>query len=192
MSKHARVLGVGTVVLAVAAAFLAGDLTADEKTARDGIEKLAKSLEKGNADKAVVDSLKKENLDDIMNLFKLRKSGGFGVGKPGEFPPPDGIELKFNSLGKKTIKADLDKQGDAIAEAAYRAAAIAEIAAHKCPIPKKMGEKDPKDWEKWTKGMKESALELAKAAQAKDAKKVEAVAKKLNDTCAQCHGVFRD
>lgn len=192
MSRHARVLGVGAIVLALAAAVVGGDLAADQKSARQGIDKLAKSLEKGSPDKAALDSLKKENLDDIMYLFKLRKSEGFGVGaKPGAITP-DGIELKIINLGKKTIKGDLDKQADAIAEAAYRTAAIAEIALHKCPIPKKMGEKDPKDWEKWTKGMKDAAMDLAKAAKAKDPKKVEAAAKKLNDNCQQCHGVFRD
>src|SRR5262245_17947462 len=189
MSKHTRVLGAGAVVVALALTF---SLSADEKTARDGILKLAQSQEKGSVDKAAVDALKKENLDDIMNLFKLRKSGGLGVGSTPGAITPDGIELKIIGLAKKTMAGDLKTQGDAIAQAAYRAAAIAEIAAHKCPVQKKMGEKDPKDWEKWTKSMKDSALELAKAAKAKEAKKVEDAAKKLNNACQQCHGVCRD
>lgn len=192
MSRHARVLGVGAFVLVLAAALVVGDLAADQKSATLGIDRLAKSLEKGSPDKAVLDSMKKENLDEIMYLFKLRKSGGFGMGDKAGAITPDGIELKIIGLGKKTLKGDLDKQGDAIAEAAYRTAAIAEVALHMCPIKKKMGEKDPKDWEKWTKGMKDAAMDLAKAAKAKDPKQVEAAAKKLNDNCQQCHGVFRD
>ena len=187
MSKHARVLGFGVIVLALVARF---NLSADEKSAREGIDKLAKSLADKKADQ--VDALKKENLDDVMNLFKLRKSGGFGVGNTPGAITPDGIELKIINLAKKTVAGDLKTQGDAIAEAAYRTAAIAEFALHKCPIEKKKGEKDPKDWEKWSKGMKDAALELATAAKAKDAKKVEDAAKKLNNNCQQCHGVFRD
>jgi len=192
MSRHARVLGVGAIVLALAAAYVTGDLAADEKSAKEGIDKLAKSLEKGSPDKAALESMKKEHLDEIMYLFKLRKSGGFGVGANAGAITPDGIELKIISLGKKTLKGDLDKQADAIAEAAYRTAAIADVAIHMCPVKKKMGDKDPKDWEKWSKGMKDAAMELAKAAKAKDPKKVEAAAKRLNDNCQQCHGVFRD
>src|SRR5262249_2191096 len=189
MSRHARVLGVGAFVLALAVTF---NLSADEKSAKEGIDKLAKSLAGGKEDKAQVDALKKENLDDVMNLFKLRKSGGFGVGNTPGAVTPDGIELKIINLAKKTVAGDLKTQGDAIAEAAYRAAAIAAVAIHKCPVEKKKGEKDPKDWEKWSKGMKDAALELATAAKAKDAKKVEDAAKKLNNNCQQCHGVFRD
>lgn len=187
MRKHMRVLGFGVAVLALA---LVCDLSADEKSAKDGVAKAAAALAKG--EKINIDALKKEALDDLMNLFKLHKSGGFGLGDKRGAITPDGIELKIINLGKKTVKGDLDKQGDVIAEAAYRAAAIAEVTMGKCPIKKKEKDKDPADWDKWSKGMRDAALELAAAAKAKDAKKVEDAAKKLNNNCQHCHGIFRD
>lgn len=191
MSKHARVLGAGAIVLALTVSW---NLFADEKATMDAVDKLAAALAKGDAAaaKKEAEGLKKADLETLMHLFKLRKSHGFGVGdKPGAITP-DGIELKIGGLAKKTLAGDLKTQSEAITQLAYRTAALAELTLSRCPIEKKKGEKDPKDWEKWTKSMKEGAMELAKAAKDKDAAKVEAAAKKINNNCQQCHGVFRD
>jgi cytochrome c556 len=199
MSMHARLLGVGAAALLLGIAFLAATgRAADDKgnkEVREAVLKLAAAVEKSDAaeQKKQTEALKKEDLSEIMDQFKLRKSGGIGVGSTPGAHTPDGIELKIINLGKKALaKSDLDKQADDIAKAAYVAAAIAELAQYKCPVQVKKGEKDPKDWQKWSAGMKESALELAKAAKAKDPAKVHAAAGKLNSNCQNCHGVFRD
>jgi cytochrome c556 len=56
----------------------------------------------------------------------------------------------------------------------------------------KQGEKDPAKWKKWTEEMGKSALELAKEIKAGDAMKVKAAATTLDNSCKNCHGVFRD
>ena len=57
---------------------------------------------------------------------------------------------------------------------------------------KKEGDKDPKDWTTWTDDMLKAAKALAAAAEKKDAKAVKDAAYKLNNSCNNCHEVFRD
>src|SRR5262249_54154052 len=139
------------------------------------------------AAKKLVEELKKKDLEDVMNLMKppAKNKDAFDVVK-------EGIEIKLNSLAKKAAPADVNTNAAAYEKMGHIVAAIAEVAAEKCPVEKPQGEKNPKDWAQWAKEMKESAKELSAAAKAKDAKKVNAVAKKLSGVCSSCHGVFRD
>jgi cytochrome c556 len=89
-------------------------------------------------------------------------------------------------------KAEITKQSKDIAQMAERAAAIADIAIHKCPVEKKTGDKDPKDWKQWMEDMRDAAQDLAKAAKAQDPAQVKQTAGKLNAACNACHSVFRD
>src|SRR5205809_377449 len=57
---------------------------------------------------------------------------------------------------------------------------------------KKQAEKDPAKWKEWSKEMEDAAKDLAKAAKAKDGKKIKDAANKVNASCNKCHGVFRD
>jgi cytochrome c556 len=96
-------------------------------------------------------------------------------------------------LAKKELPAaTLGKQAPDIKLAAYITLAIAEGSADKCTVSKKMGDKDPKDWAKWMQDMKDSAKALADAAKAGNAKDVKSASSKLNASCNNCHGVFRD
>ncbi len=134
----------------------------------------------------------KGELLDYMSLLKLRSKGGIGFGlKPPISPTTDGIEARVMGLAKRAPSAsEMPKQADDIARAGYVLAAISEITdAH---TPKKSGGKDPKDWAQWNKDMRDSALQLVAAAQAKDAKAIKAAATKLNASCNDCHGTFRD
>jgi hypothetical protein len=128
-------------------------------------------------------------------MFSPRKadgSGGEGIGaKPGAIKP-DCIEIKIQYLGKRVPPTELKNDGTALQRMAYLTAAIAEVAQNKCPVEKKTGEKDPAKWKKWTEDMRESALELAKAVKAADAAAVKKTAFRLDNTCRECHGVFRD
>ena len=55
-----------------------------------------------------------------------------------------------------------------------------------------MGKKDPAKWKAMTKDMYESSQELIKALKAKDTNAIKTAANKLNGTCTDCHGDFRD
>jgi hypothetical protein len=205
MKTQARVLLAGTAVLALSIWFLAaGTGAADEKKdVRDAVQQVADSIEKGDAAKAkqLADEVAKaHDLEDVMNLLAKRSpqtSGkkaptAFGVGdKPGAIKP-DWIEDKLRYLGRKALPKDqLEKESAALVQMSYRTAAVAEIAKNK-PTEKVKTAKHKKDWADWLDEMKKSSEELASAAKAKDATAVKNAANKLNSSCNNCHGAFRD
>jgi Cytochrome C' len=162
---------------------------------RGEILKLADAIEKGDdATQGHANEIaKKTELEDVMDLFRLRAKKGLGVGdRPGAVTP-DGIEALIMNLGKRELRKDqLAAESKDLARAAYVTAAIAEIAENKCPVERKQGEKDPKSWRSWAKDMRKNALELAKASQSRNAKAVKTAATKVNSSCNACHAVFRD
>lgn len=197
MTWQTRGCVAGAVVLAFSLSVLAvrPGTAADDKGAAPAVRKLADSIEKGDAGaaKEQADAIAKTfELEEVMHMLLPRAKKGEGVGeKPGVISP-DGIEARFLNLGKKPLPPkQLEKEGAALARAAYITAAIAEVAERKAP-EKKEGTKDPKDWIAWTKDMKSASIELAKAARGKDPKIVKEAASKLNSSCSNCHGVFRD
>jgi hypothetical protein len=169
----------------------------EDKEMRDTIDKVADLMAKKDLATAKTQGEAIANkLDEVapaMDTLKPRGDGGFGVGtKPGAITP-DGIEKKLIEMGKKPMApAQVTAQADALERLGERVAAVAEIAQHKCPVKKKEGAKDPKDWDTWTKEMRQGGLDLADAAKAKDANKVKAAVNKLNTSCSDCHAVFRD
>jgi hypothetical protein len=150
------------------------------------ITKLAVALEKNDkeAAKKLIDELKKEDLEYVMELMKPPKSNkqAFDFTK-------EGIELKLTLMVKKP--GDLKTNAETYEKMANVLTAIAEYTTFKCPIEKPVGAKDPKDWEKWSADMKEGAKALGAAARAKDPKKVSVAAKKITGACVSCHEVFR-
>jgi hypothetical protein len=191
---------VSAVVLAVGMGSLAlvgMGFAADEKDPREAILKIASALEKKDsaAAKKQAAALKDAELEAIMNVFKLRKAkgaGGVGIGSNPGAITPDGIEAKLTALSKPLDQNRLNAESGALAEAAYRAAAVAEVIHDKCPVPQKQGEKDPKKWREWSEDLSKAALEMAQAAKAKNAKDLRAAANRANSACSNCHGVFRD
>jgi hypothetical protein len=152
------------------------------------------SLKGGAAGAApAADLEEKADLAGIMNLLRLRSRGGlgFGVKPPAGAATTDGIEARVMALAKRPLKSDdLKKQADDLVRSAYIMAAVSEVSeAH---TPKKMPGKDPKDWTSWTNDMRESALALADAAKKGDPAALKAAASKLNASCNNCHGTFRD
>ena len=206
MRTHLRLLVAGSVTLAVGFCMLAGSgTTADDKKdkaakgPRDEVRKIADALAKedtaGAKAQAKALAAKVDDLDDIMHMFSPRKpdgTGGEGIGSKPAAIKPDCIEVKIQYLGKRVLPTELKNDNAAFQRMAYITAAIAEIAQNKCPVEKKMGEKDPAKWKKWSEDMRESALDLAKAVKANDAASVKKTAFKLDNTCRECHGVFRD
>jgi hypothetical protein len=201
------VLGGGLLVV-VRPGFAADD--DDEKKAMDTVLKIAKALEENKKDVAtkqageMVKNLKdsKGNPLDLgelaMNGLKLREDGGFGFGaKPGTDPKTDGIEEKLKLLVEKELtKDELAAQVDDLAAMGYAIAAVAHVAQAK-GMPTDVKKKDPKkfnkeEWKKWSDGLSKEGLALAELAKSKKATpgEVQAAAKKLSDTCTNCHKTF--
>jgi cytochrome c556 len=130
-----------------------------------------------------------------MNLLRLRSKGGlgFGVKPPAGAASTDGIESKLLGLAKRPLPAaDMAKQGNDLARSAYILVAISEFTDAHTPKKKGATGKGAKEWKEWTEDMRSAALELAEAAKKKNPAGVKAAVNKLNGSCNNCHGEFRD
>lgn len=142
--------------------------------------------------KAIAELAKKYSLDELMHVFKFRAKGGLGVGETAGAITPDGIEAKLQGLQKKEAdKADLAKNGKAYAGIGEVSLVLAEISEAFTPKEKK-GEKDPKKWKEFVEKMRVGSKDLITASNKSDAKGLKKAAKELNDSCIECHGIFRD
>jgi hypothetical protein len=142
--------------------------------------------------KAIAELAKKYSLDELMHVFKFRAKGGLGVGETAGAITPDGIEAKLQGLQKKEAdKADLAKNGKAYATMGEVSLILAEISEAHTPKDKK-GEKDPKKWKEFVEKMRTGSKDLITASNKSDAKGLKKAAKELNDSCIECHGMFRD
>jgi hypothetical protein len=127
--------------------------------------------------------------------FKPRNKGGVGVGAA---EPPagmkDSVELAIIDMATRRNNPGqpvLNNNNADLVKLAEITLAIAEINHYYKPT-KVLPKKDPKDWQRLNDDMKASAKELIEAIKAKDQKKVTDAAKKVNTTCNDCHGIFRD
>jgi cytochrome c556 len=168
----------------------------DGKAHREAVDKIADAYEKGKGDEAakLAEALAKkhEDVHEIMDLFKKRKKGEFGVGdKPGAIIP-DGIELKLLALGRDApTAAQAEKEAAALKRMALRTAAIVEFALAKGPPHADKGGATKKLWEDSAKASRDAALELAKAADEKAPASLKAAATKVNNACNNCHSEWR-
>ncbi len=197
MSKHVRLWGLGATVLALGGlVYLAGQGSAGEdKAIRDTVVKIAATLRKGDkegAEKQAEALAKKlEALGDAMDVFKLRKKGGLGVGAKAGTLIPDGIDLQLNKLQRDAPSAaTLSKEAAALEEMAYVIAAMAEVARVKLPTFK--GKQNKKEWLSLTEDMRAGAKKLAEAAKAKAASEVKTASSKIVAACNTCHSNYRD
>jgi hypothetical protein len=180
--------------------------TAEQKPAtpsttdcRGAIQKLADAIQK-NEDaqiKQLAEQIAKTSgVLDSMNTLAKRDPAGkklvFGVGKKPGIISPDGIEAKIQNLSRRPQSQQLiDREAPDLEVMAYRAAALAEIAKAGAP-ERNEGMKKIKDWLEWSEAMRKSADELAGAAKAKNPAGIKTAAAKLNASCNNCHGVFRE
>jgi len=142
--------------------------------------------------KAIAELAKKYSLDELMHVFKFRNKGGLGVGPTAGAITPDGIEAKLQGLQKKEAdKADLAKNGKAYATIGEVSLILAEISEALTPKDKK-GEKDPKKWKEFVEKMRQGSKDLIVTSNKGDAKGLKLAAKNLNDSCVECHSIFRD
>ena len=137
----------------------------EDKDVKGTVLKIADAVEKSDAAgaKKLAESLKDEDLEDVMHLFKPRKDKGLGIGAKAGAVKPDGIELKVIALAMNAPpQKELDEASADLARSAYVAAAIAEVAL--IQTEEKAKGKNPKDWKNWAEGMRQGAIELADAA----------------------------
>jgi hypothetical protein len=136
-----------------------------------------------------------QTIRPVMSLFKERneKGGGIGVGKELGAVRPDGIEAKITALALAPLTdAELDEQREALIRMSAVVGAVAEVTRLKCEIRQKTGYLEPRAWEAWSDGMRQSARALADAVRARDGARVKAVAVRLRYTCHCCHHFFRE
>ena len=153
---------------------------------------VSKMVGKNPDAKAIAELAKNYSLDELMHVFKFRAKGGLGVGETAGAITPDGIEAKLQGLQKKEAdKADLAKNGKAYATIGEVSLVLAEISEAFTPKDKK-GEKDPKKWKEFVEKMRVGSKDLITASNKSDAKGLKKAAKVLNDSCIECHSIFRD
>jgi hypothetical protein len=198
MSKTRIWIG-GMTVAAVGAAalMLSGPSGAgDAKALKGSIDQIAAALKKGDkaGAKSMADALAKktEEIAEVMDLFKPRKKGGFGVGeKPGSVEPDHIDQLYVKLSGPNPPAAGtLTKNAAALEQMGYRTAAMALITLAKAP-DKNQGKKTKKDWVAWATDMHDGALAMAAAAKSKNVADIKSSASKAYSACANCHAVFR-
>ncbi len=203
MKAHVGAIAVGAVVLTLGFWFLAAGNSgaADDKgDMRALVQKLADTIAKGDAEQAktlAAELAQHADLEAVMYLMKKRENKGkakgyFGVGKEAGSIQPDGIEAKIINLSKRPVSdKQLDKESEALVEMAYRLAAVAEIAKAK-PSEKANNAAKKKDWADYADSMRKGAGELAEGAKEKKAPAIKDAASKINSSCNNCHGSFRD
>jgi hypothetical protein len=122
-----------------------------------------------------VDLTKEMDLDEAEGIMRQRHRGGLGFeSKAGA--PRDSIELRLNLYGRAGIKeAELKAQADDLARAALVISAQSVMLDTYTP-DKKVGNKDPKDWRKYTSEMREAAKDLREAAKRQEAPAVKKAA----------------
>lgn len=181
----------GLVVCAIAGAGWA----AHTASVRENVLRLADAIGRKDpaANHLVTELTPQTPVEDAMDLMKLRKQKGFGVGPAASGRSDDGIEAKLLNLAKRPPKpGDVQTGAADWAHAGYVAAAIARIAEAQCPVKAKQGKKDPANWTKWCQDMSREAVNFAAACDGKDPRAIHDAAKKLTATCNACHADFKD
>lgn len=183
---------VGSVVYLATQQIRAAD---DDQDVKGAVEKIAKNLAAHNdsAAQAIANKLP-DDLDagDVMGLLDKRHAngkGGLGIGGK----PDTGIEKMIQEFAKTApTRSKLNRDGQNLKHAAYIMAAAAEAVHNRPPVKAPTGKKNPEDWKKWSAQMKTQSLQFAKALESNDPAAVHKAADTLNNTCIQCHDIFKD
>ncbi len=187
--KPVRMWALGLSLLALVSMVLVGGFAfaGENKELVASVKAIVASLNKG--DKAGAGKLaeaaakKAEETEIVMDLFKIRKKGGIGVGPK----DTDGIDAMLRVISRDAPK-DLGKNAEMYEEMAHHSAALALITAH---VPNDKGKKDLKTWLKYCDEMGEASAKLAKAAVAKVPGDVKTAASQVYASCNSCHSKFK-
>jgi hypothetical protein len=133
---------------------------------------------------------------ELMDHFHTKPKGGDGM-------HPDlqnnikfkgalnGIEEKIRYLSLKELSANgIKKEAKELELLGYRTSVVGALTYFAAPA-KKVAEKDPEDWRRFSVATRDSGVALALAAAKVDAGGVLKASNALNSACSQCHSVFR-
>ena len=197
MRAFAVAWATGIGLLAVAFFLSAGRSRADiDKDVHKALSKIADALQKGDKATATKEAQalarkKVGELEELMNSFRPRRRKGLGVGSKPGVVVPDGIEQKLNGIARNGITPqELQKEGAALAEAAWMTAALAEVTKYMGPT-KDRGKKTRARWLQYATGLSGGVRDLAAAAKKMDVKGVNAAVVAITNNCNTCHAVFR-
>jgi hypothetical protein len=197
MRTLTRVGGVGVAALACGLLLVGARAGDDDAKTKAAVLKIVDALEKGDkaAAKDQAKALAKavEDVEEIMALFGPRKKdkAGVGVGTKAGALQPDDIEKMVVALSEKGVEG-VKAEGHlkALQRMGYVVAGVMEVVRLKEP-EQDMGKKTKKLWRDSAAGAHKAALELAQAAQAKDAAAVQKAAARLDRACNDCHTEFK-
>ena len=177
----------------VSARICRGDDDDDEKKLKEAVTAAKKAiLEKLDGPVDPPKLAKEHKMEATMRLFKPKSKGGIGVGDLTKASHKDSIELLIRDYTiKSPTKAEVEKYNKDLVKSAQIAALIAEMTPYWAPT-KDSGAKTKAKWLELTKEMKGGSADLIAAAKAKDEKAVATAAMRLNNSCAECHKIFRD
>lgn len=192
-------LVLGLALGGVTAGLVRGDDDDDAKALKKAMEAASKEVMKNlnkpgtpGFDTAAAKLATQHKIEPTMNLMKLKKKGGIGIGGLQSLHK-DSIDLLIidYATGKPPTKAEVDKYADDLVKVARVTAVIAEMTPYWGPT-KPQGMKTPAKWKELTSEMKKGSADLIAAATAKDEKAIVAAARSLKNSCAECHRIFRD
>jgi len=208
MKKYLIGLAVGlALTVACVAVSSARDKDKDKKKADDKdvaaarkdvleVVELVKA-NKGDKDveaKALAIRKKDVAINDLMMVYALKENGGLGYGvKPDD---KSGIEAKLIALqrgDRGPSVATIKKEKESLIKLAHLNIAMAEIARPHFPGPKKVEGKTygKTEWEKWLADQKKHSKELLAAIEKNDGMAVNKAAKKVFESCTECHSAFK-
>ena len=140
------------------------------------------------------------DLKSLMTLFETKAKKGEGLHPDlhynNKVKNANGIEAMIYAMAdKKLSDANAAKVSKELEMLAYRVAVIGEICRVRGPggYPKTKGDKKPdaKVWAEQSIVMRDASAELAVAARKKDSGGILEAAKKLENTCVECHADFK-
>ncbi len=172
-----RVCSLG--VLGLGLLFCAGT-----SSGNDASNKAVLELAEGKGDPKTI--LKTHMLEEVMKAFKLQSKGGLKIA--GTEP---GLEAKIQKLAKTEMApAGIARDSAGLIKLTEVTRAIGQIAAQHKVTP--AAGKTQQQWDKFNKEMIEKAENLARAIKSGNPGMIKMAAGKLNQSCNECHGKFRD
>ena len=129
--------------------------------------------------------------EPMMKIFLSKAKGGEGIHAELQYHPSlknlNGIEALIGKLaGKKLSDDNLTKVEKELPYLGYRLAVVGSI-THEF-TPKKEVEK----WREFSRDMRDASIALAESARKKDGDGVMKAASALENTCVECHSVFKN